>query len=41
MTKIDFNLSTGIRIEKSERYYTDKILGNKKKKILIKPLPKL
>ena len=37
----DFNLSTGIRIEKSERYDTDKILSNRKKKILIRPLPKL
>lgn len=37
----DFNLSTGIRIEKSERYDIDKILSYKKKKILIRPLPKL
>ena len=37
----DFNLSTGIRIEKSERYDTDKILSNTKKKILIRRLPKL
>ena len=37
----DFNLSTGIRIEKSERYDTDKVLSNTKKKILIRPLPKL
>ena len=41
MTTTDFNLSTGIRIEKSERYDTDKILSNTKKKILIRPLPKL
>ena len=41
MTTIDFNLSTGIRIEKSERYDTDKIVSNKQKKILIRPLPKL
>jgi len=41
MTTIDFNLSTGIRIEKSERYDTDKILSNKKRKIMIRPLPKL
>lgn len=37
----DFNLSTGIRIEKSERYDTYKVLSNTKKKILIRPLPKL
>jgi len=41
METIDFNLSTGTRIEKTERYDTDKILSNKKKKILIRPLPKL
>ena len=41
MTTIDYNLSTGIRIEKSERYDTDKVLTNTKKKILIRPLPKL
>jgi hypothetical protein len=41
MRTTDFNLSTGIRIEKSERYDTDKILSKTKKKILIRPLPKL
>lgn len=41
MTTIDFNLSTGIRLEKSERYDTDKVLSNTKKKILIRPLPNL
>lgn len=41
MTTIDFNLSTGVRIEKLERYDTDKLLSYKKKKILIRPLPKL
>ncbi|SFC31057.1 hypothetical protein [Kaistella jeonii] len=41
ITTSNFNLSTGIRIEKSERYDTDKILSNTKKKILIRPLPKL
>jgi hypothetical protein len=41
MTSIDFNLSTGIRLEKTERYDTDKIISNTKKKILVKPLPKL
>ena len=38
---IDFNLLTGIRIEESERYDINKIISNKKKKILIRPLPKL
>ena len=41
MTTTDFNLSTGIRTKKSERYDTDKVLSNTKKKILIRPLPKL
>jgi hypothetical protein len=41
MTTTDFNLSTGIRTEKSERYDTNKVLSNTKKKILIRPLPKL
>jgi hypothetical protein len=41
MTTTYFNLSTGIRIEKLEHYDTDKILSSKKKKILIRPLPKL
>ncbi len=41
MSTIDFNLSTGVRIEKLERYDTDKLLSYKKKKILIRPLPKL
>jgi len=41
VSSTDFNLSTGIRIEKSERYDIDKILSYKKKKILIRPLPKL
>jgi hypothetical protein len=41
MTTTDFNLSTGIKIEKSEHYDTNKVLSNKKKKILIRPLPKL
>lgn len=36
-----YNLSTGVRIEKLERYDTDKLLSYKKKKILIRPLPKL
>lgn len=39
----DFNLSTGIRIEKTESYgeEDDKVLSNTKKKILIRPLPKI
>lgn len=41
MTTTDFNLLTGIRIEKSERYDTTQILSDTKKKILIRPLPKL
>jgi len=41
METIDFNLSTGIRIIKTERYDKDKILSYKKRKILIRPLPKL
>ncbi len=41
MTTIDFNLSTGVRIEKLERYDTNKLLSYKKKKTLIRPLPKL
>lgn len=40
ITTTDFNLSTGIRIEKSERSDTDKVISNTKKKILIRPLPK-
>lgn len=41
LTTTDFNLLTGIRIETSERYDTDKVLKTSKKKILIRPLPKL
>jgi hypothetical protein len=41
MTTTDFNLSTGIRIEKLEDYETGKVLSKKKKKILIRPLPQL
>jgi len=41
MTTTDFNLSTGIRTVKTERYDTDKVLSNKKEKRLIRPLPKL
>ncbi len=41
MTMIDFNLSTGVRIEKTQRIGSDKILSNTKKKVLIRPLPKL
>ena len=38
---IDFNLLTGIRIEKTENYQTDEVIRKTKKKILIRPLPKL
>lgn len=41
MTTTDFNLSTGLRIEKSERYDTDETLGNKKQKVWIRPLPRI
>jgi len=41
VSTVDFNLSTGIRIEKSERYDIDKKLTNHTKKVLIRPLPKL
>lgn len=38
----DFNLSTGIRIEKTERYDDDEqVPTTTKKKILIRPLPKI
>ena len=38
---IDFNLLTGIRIKKKERYDIDKLISCEKKKLLIRPLPKL
>lgn len=38
---IDFNLSTGNKIVKIENYETDKIISNKKSKLIIRPLPKL
>jgi hypothetical protein len=41
VTTTDFNLSTGIRTEKKERYDIEKVISNTKKKILIRPLPKL
>jgi hypothetical protein len=41
MTTIDFNLSTGYRTEKTERTDNGKILSHTKKKIWIRPLPKL
>ncbi|MFD2920932.1 hypothetical protein ACFS6H_14505 [Terrimonas rubra] len=41
MTTTDFNLSTGIRAEKTERSDNGKILSNTRKKIWIRPLPKL
>jgi hypothetical protein len=42
MSSIDFNLSTGIRIEKTEAYGEDDFPPTyTKKKILIRPLPKI
>ncbi|NHM02597.1 hypothetical protein [Flavobacterium difficile] len=41
ITTTDFNLSTGIRIEKAERYDNDEVISSTKKKIVISPLPKL
>ena len=41
MTSVDFNLLTGLRIEIKERYDTAKILSKIKKKVIIRPLPKL
>jgi len=41
ITKTEFNLSTGIRSERTERSDRNKLLSNTKKKILIRPLPKL
>lgn len=37
----DFNLSTGVKIEKTENYQTDEIIRNIKRKLLIRPLPKI
>lgn len=37
----EFNLSTGIKIEKVVNYENNKVLSNKKTKLLIRPLPKL
>jgi len=41
ITTTDFNLSTGVQIVTKERYDTDKVLSRTKKKILIRPLPRL
>jgi len=41
MYEIDFNLSTGKRIEKEENYENGKVLSYKTIKMLIRPLPKL
>ena len=38
---IDFNLSTGIKIEKTGNIGSDKIISNTKRKVLIRPLPKI
>lgn len=37
----DFNLSTGIKITKTQNYETDEFISNTKSKILIRPLPKI
>lgn len=37
----DFNLSTGTISEIEERYDSNKVISNKKSKLLIRPLPKL
>jgi len=41
ISSIDFNLSSGIKIEKEESAATDKVISFNKKKILIRPLPRL
>jgi len=41
MTTTEFNLSTGVLVEMSERYDTGKLLSKKRTKKLIRPLPKL
>jgi hypothetical protein len=38
---VDFNLSTGIRTEEDQSCSTDKIISSKKRKVMIRPLPKL
>ena len=38
---IDFNLSTGIKIGKTGNIGSDKIISNAKRKVLIRPLPKI
>ncbi len=40
-TTTEFNLSTGVQLEKIERYDTGKIISSTKKKIKINPLPNL
>lgn len=41
INNIDFNLSTGVRIEKNINYETNEIISVSKKKKIIRPLPKL
>jgi hypothetical protein len=41
METTDFNLSTGTRTIRVERYDSDKLVSSKTEKILIRPLPKL
>ena len=38
---IEFNLSTGVRIEKDERCDNNKVMRSVQKKIMVRPLPKL
>ena len=41
MSTVDFNLSTGNRIEQKINYTNDEVVENTKEKVVIKPLPKL
>lgn len=41
LESVDYNLSTGARIEKEERYGEDRVLRYKKTKVSVKPLPRL
>jgi hypothetical protein len=41
ISTVDFNLSTGLRLEKEERYDTDLVMRNEKKTVMVRPLPKL
>lgn len=41
ITTTDFNLSTGLLLEKVDRYDTDKIISNTRKTVKVNPLPNL